>query len=101
MQIMITDYSNNLGIDNNKLSIDEFKNKLNEECKEVCEETDTIKLAYELLDVIQIAIGLLVVLVDKHGLNLKLVLQRHIKKLRSRGWHFKNIINFQILDWRE
>lgn len=101
MQIMVTDYSDKLGIDNNKLSLSEFKNKLNEECKEVMEEIDTLKLAYELLDVIQIAVGMLFMLVDKQGLNLKLAIQKHFKKLRGRGWRFKKMITFQILDWRE
>lgn len=101
MQIMITDYSNNLGIDNSKLDIKDFKNKLKEECEEVMEENNTEKLAYELLDVIQVCIVCLHILVDKQGLNLKRAIQKHMKKLRNRGWHFSKMLVFQILDWRE
>lgn len=101
MQIMVLSHSDKAGIDNNKLTIQEFKNKLSEEFKETLKENDTEKLASELLDVIQVCIGCLHLLVDKHGLNLKLAMQNHLKKLKHRGWKIKKMINFQVLDWRE
>lgn len=101
MQIMITDYSDNLGIDNNKLNIEDFKNKLLEEVNEVVNAKSAKELASEVFDVMQVCTSILEYLVVNKGLKLKLEVNRHIKKLKSRGWKFKKMIIFQVHDWME
>lgn len=101
MQIMVTDFNKKLGIDNNKLNIDDWKRKLVEEVNEVVNAKNTIEVAEEVLDVIQVCTSILFYLTNKKGLKLRLALNKHIKKLRARGWKFKKMIVFQIHDWRE
>ena len=73
--------------------------KLLEETKEVLEaiqENDKEHVAEEVLDVIQVAIGMLDTL-EEEGNSLKQMICKHLKKLRKRGWKSKKLIILQIV----
>ncbi|MCC5425562.1 MazG nucleotide pyrophosphohydrolase domain-containing protein [Clostridium botulinum] len=75
--------------------------KLVEETKEVLEaiqEKDKEHIAEEVLDVIQVAIGMLDTL--EEGQSLKQMICKHLKKLRKRGWRSKKLIVFQVFNWK-
>ncbi|NEZ46134.1 hypothetical protein FDF74_02775 [Clostridium niameyense] len=75
--------------------------KLLEETKEVLEaiqEKDKEHVAEEVLDVIQVAIGMLDTL-EGEGYSLKHMIFNHLKKLRKRGWKSKKLIIFQVFNW--
>lgn len=75
--------------------------KLVEETKEVLEaiqEGDKEHIAEEVLDVIQVAIGMLDTL-EEEGYSLKKSICKHLKKLRKRGWKTKKLIVFQVFNW--
>lgn len=102
MQIVITGESKGLGIDNNKASIETFKKKLTEECQEVTEEVDNLKLVYELLDVIQVSMAMIYQICKRNALDFKSLLFKHNKKLDKRGWKAEKIITFKIFNnWRD
>ncbi|WP_243152592.1 hypothetical protein [Clostridium sporogenes] len=67
--------------------------KLVEETKEVLE-----AIQEEVLDVIQVAIGMLDTL-EEEGYSLKQRICKHLKKLRKRGWKTKKLIVFQVFNW--
>lgn len=75
--------------------------KLLEETKEVLEaiqEKDKEHVAEEVLDVIQVAIGMLDTL-EGEGYSLKHMICTHLKKLKKRGWKSKKLIIFQVFNW--
>lgn len=93
--------SDKLGIDNNTATLDQFIAKFIEEYSEVrCAflNGDMNNMQEELFDTIQVCIGMLDKL-DKEGLSLRNGLNKHHKKLVSRGWTSKKMINFTINDW--
>ncbi len=76
--------------------------KLLEETKEVLEaiqEENKEHIAEEVLDVIQVAIGMLDTL-EEEGYSLKERICKHLKKLRKRGWRSKKLIVFQVFNWK-
>lgn len=76
--------------------------KLLEETKEVLEaiqENDKEHVAEEVLDVIQVAIGMLDTL-EEEGNSLKQMIFKHLKKLRKRGWKSKKLIILQVFNWK-
>lgn len=75
--------------------------KLTEEVLEVLDaiqENNKEHVAEEVLDVMQVAIGMLDTL-EEEGQNLKHMLCKHLKKLRRRGWKSKKLIIFQVFNW--
>ena len=101
MRMMILDRSRKLGIDNDKATYSDYILKFIEEAYEVVNAYDfgdMVNLQEELFDTIQICIGMLDRL-DKDGLSLITGLNKHHKKLVSRGWESKKMINFTINDW--
>ena len=71
----------------NKISIDELYNKLDEEVKEVASAillNDIENLAEELLDVMQVVKGI----AHKYNIDLDANIEKHNKKLLSRGHKF-------------
>ncbi|AJE10839.1 phosphoribosyl-ATP pyrophosphohydrolase family protein [Clostridium botulinum CDC_1436] len=75
--------------------------KLVEETKEVLEaiqEGDKEHVAEEVLDVIQVAIGMLDTL-EEERYSLKKMICKHLKKLRKRGWKTKKLIILQVFNW--
>ena len=103
MQMMVLDRSRQLEIDNNELDIRTMLDKLYEESLEVqtaLDNRDFLNLQEELFDTIQVCIGILDKL-DREGLSLRTGLNKHHKKLVSRGWTSKKMINFTINDWEE
>lgn len=101
MQMMVLDRSRQLGIDNNKATLNDFMNKLAEEIEEVrwgliLEDMDNLQ--EELFDTIQVCIGMLNKL-DKEGLSIRNGLNKHHKKLVARGWTSRKMINFTVNDW--
>jgi len=103
MQMMVLDRSKQLEIDNSIANWDCFMEKFGEEGCEVyraIENKDMVNLQEELFDVIQVCIGMLDKL-DREGLSFRNGLNKHHKKLVSRGWTSKKMINFTINDWRE
>lgn len=99
MQLMVL--SHNKNIDNNKMDIEQWKEKLLEETMEVIEAKNTKNITEEVLDVLQVCIGILDFLVEKKAVNIKAAVQRHLKKLRSRGWRAKKLIVFQVFRWMD
>lgn len=104
--------SKKLGIDNNKLTIEEFQKKLHEETRELDFEADKmryykdvdlkkyfearLKFGQELLDVIQIAIAGIKLLL-KDGIDLRILLFRHNRKLlKDREWEPDGVIKIDI-----
>nr|WP_209740800.1 MazG nucleotide pyrophosphohydrolase domain-containing protein [Clostridium tertium] len=80
---------------NRKDSYEEVSKKLRKEYKELQEaikEDDDVHIAEEVFDLIQVCIRILVILTKK-GFSLLQLSNRHNKKLVTRGWKHKNIIN--------
>ncbi|NFD54656.1 hypothetical protein EXN53_02995 [Clostridium botulinum] len=76
--------------------------KLAEETKEVLEavqEENKEHIAEEVLDVIQVAIGMLDTL-EEEKYSLKQMICKHLKKLRKRGWKNKKMIILQVFNWK-
>lgn len=76
-------------------SYEKVSRKLNEEYEELQEaikEDDDFHIAEEVFDLIQVCIRILVILVKK-GFDLTQLNNRHNKKLVTRGWKHKSIIN--------
>lgn len=76
--------------------------KLAEETKEVLEavqEENKEHIAEEVLDVIQVAIGMLDTL-EEEKYSLKQMICKHLKKLRKRGWKSKKMIILQVFNWK-
>nr|WP_053341125.1 MazG nucleotide pyrophosphohydrolase domain-containing protein [Clostridium botulinum] len=86
---------------NKKDTWEKQADKLLEETKEVLEaiqEKDKEHIAEEVLDVIQVAIGMLDTL-EEEGYSLKKMICKHLKKLRKRGWKTKKLIILQVFNW--
>lgn len=91
--------SHNSSIDNNKMTIDLFKDKLMEEANEVLEAKSTEHLAEEILDVVQVCIGMLDNLDNRKGLKIQAAVNKHLKKLSKRGWNIKKLILINPINW--
>lgn len=75
--------------------------KLLEETKEVLDaiqEKNKEHIAEEVLDVIQVAIGMLDTL-EEEGYSLNINIDKHLRKLTKRGWKTKKLIIFQVFNW--
>lgn len=73
--------------------------KLQEEFKEVKEaiiKGDKENTTEEILDLIQVSVGMLYTKVKTENMNLEKELNRHNRKLLGRGWKFKSKINIKI-----
>ncbi|NFB33173.1 nucleotide pyrophosphohydrolase [Clostridium botulinum] len=73
--------------------------KLQEEFKEVKEAiiaNDKENTTEEILDIIQVSVGMLYTKVKTENMDLEKELNRHNRKLLKRGWKFKSKINFYI-----
>lgn len=98
----VLDRSNKLGIDNNRLTMQDLIKKLEEETSEVrdaCENKNSIiEVARETLDVIQMCIAIL----DKaHGKGvdlLKINIEHKDKIISEREWIPKTGIEINILE---
>ncbi|EPY6430844.1 MazG nucleotide pyrophosphohydrolase domain-containing protein [Clostridium sporogenes] len=66
---------------------------------EAIQEGDKEHIAEEVLDVIQVAIGMLDTL-EEEKYSLKQIICKHLKKLRKRGWRSKKLIVFQVFNWK-
>lgn len=115
MKLFILNKSEKLGIDNNNLDIIKFGVLLKEEFKEVEFELEKvriyknyknesrvykIRLAQEILDVIQICIAGLVMLA-KDNIDIKLQLLKHNYKLiNDREWKYNKSLNISIQEER-
>ena len=97
MQLPVLSY--NSEIDNNKMTIELFKDKLIEETNEVIDAESTDHLAEEILDVIQVAIGMLDNLSNRKDLNVRAAVNKHLKKLNKRGWKIKRLILVNPINW--
>lgn len=95
MQLPVLDH--NKEIDNSKMTIEDWKNKLQEETKEVVQAKSTAELAEEVLDVVQVCIGIISYLIEKRGLKLKYEVNRHVKKLKNRGWKVRKWIMINVI----
>ena len=99
MQLMVL--SHNKNIDNNKLTIEQWKSKLQEEVAELIEAETTKDITEEVLDVLQVCIGIIDFLVEKKAVNIKAAIQKHLKKLSRRGWRAKKLIVFGVFEWMD
>lgn len=75
---------------------DKLKEEANEALFDIAEykdgKIDSYKLAGELMDVIQVAVGALDKLDGEDGdADIDVICQNHKSKLKGRGWEFKNI----------
>ncbi|NFQ87509.1 nucleotide pyrophosphohydrolase [Clostridium sporogenes] len=73
--------------------------KLQEEFKEVKEgiiANDKQNTTEEILDIMQVCIGMLDTQVKNKDIDLKEEVSKHNKKLVNRGWKFKKRIFFQV-----
>lgn len=74
--------------------------KLQEEFKEVSkaiELNDIENIAEEVLDVVQVCIGMLETLQETKNIDIRQEVGRHVKKLVERGWKDKGKILFQVI----
>ncbi|AUM89186.1 TPA: nucleotide pyrophosphohydrolase [Clostridium botulinum] len=73
--------------------------KLQEEFKEVKEailNNDKENTTEEILDLIQVSVGMLYTKVKTENMDLEKEINKHNRKLLKRGWEFKSKINFYI-----
>ncbi|MBN3352672.1 hypothetical protein CF087_18770 [Clostridium botulinum] len=102
MQLMILEYSTKLGIDNRKLTLENFVDKLQEEVTELKEavedKNNTNHIAEEAWDCLQMCVEILDKLESKHNVNLKASLNKHHKKIKERGWKAKKMVIFQVFN---
>ncbi|AUN25426.1 nucleotide pyrophosphohydrolase [Clostridium botulinum] len=73
--------------------------KLQEEFKEVKEAIingDKENTTEEILDLIQVSVGMLYTKVKTENMDLEKEINKHNRKLLKRGWEFKSKINFYI-----
>ncbi|MHB9909264.1 nucleotide pyrophosphohydrolase [Clostridium botulinum] len=73
--------------------------KLQEEFKEVKEAIingDKENTTEEILDIIQVSVGMLYTKVKTENMDLEKEINKHNRKLLKRGWEFKSKINFYI-----
>lgn len=74
--------------------------KLQEEFKEVSkaiELNDIENIVEEVLDVVQVCIGMLETLQETKNIDIRQEVSRHVKKLVQRGWKDKGKLLFQVI----
>ncbi|KGK88014.1 hypothetical protein [Clostridium sp. HMP27] len=97
MKLMVLSHNDNLKQDNNTWSWNDIKEKHQEEAAELIQaltEKDNYQIAEEVLDEIQVCIGILDKL-QRDGLNIEQMVLRHNKKLVNRNWKDKGVVNIQ------
>lgn len=95
---MILDKNQAQGIDNNQSCWNDISEKLKEEAAELNEAislNDKHKISEETLDVIQVCIRSLEKL-EKENINLDQIFALHNKKLLSRGWTCKGVVEICV-----
>lgn len=93
--MMILSHNNEINQDNNKWSFEEIAKKHLEESRELAEaliEEDTMHIAEEAFDQLQICIDVLDKL-ESLGVNIEQMCKRHNKKLVTRKWVDKGVVN--------
>ena len=98
LKLMVLDKNLNTGETNVNDDWELIMEKLCEEFMEVhaaISNKDDLNLSEELMDLIQVTIRGLVLL-QKDGMNIEEIFNRHNKKLIDRGWVERNIINITI-----
>ena len=93
--MMILSHNHEINQDNNKWSFEEIAEKHLEESKELAEalkENNTMHIAEEVFDQLQICIDVLDKL-ESLGVNIEQMCKRHNKKLVTRKWVDKGVVN--------
>ncbi|MBY6844629.1 nucleotide pyrophosphohydrolase [Clostridium botulinum] len=90
MHLMILDKEETLSEELLKLQ-EEFK-----EVKEAILNGDKENTTEEILDIIQVSVGMLYTKVKTENIDLEKEINKHNRKLLKRGWEFKSKINFYI-----
>lgn len=83
-------------------SLEKEADKMQEECEELIraiELKDKDNTLEEIWDVIQVAVGMLYTLQETENANIKISLQKHLKKLVDRGWKDKGEVLIQVIKW--
>lgn len=82
-----------------KLTYEDWKNKLVEECDELkiaLDSGDRTEIAEEALDVVQVCIGIIAKIVRK-GIRIDLAIFKHNKKLVNRDCKESAIVEFNVV----
>jgi phosphoribosyl-ATP pyrophosphohydrolase len=98
LKMMNLDKNKSLKLDHSIWTWNEILNKAKEEAKELTEaikDGDKAHIAEEVLDNIQINIGILDKL-HQEGINVNQEFLRHEKKLINRGWKSKGVIEIEV-----
>jgi NTP pyrophosphatase (non-canonical NTP hydrolase) len=97
MKLMILSHNDRLKQDNNKWSWADIGIKHIEESDELLEaiaEEDMRHIAEEVLDEIQVCVGILDKL-EREGINIEQIFLRHNEKLVNREWKGKGVVKIQ------
>jgi NTP pyrophosphatase (non-canonical NTP hydrolase) len=97
MELMILSHNDRLKQDNNKWNWTDISMKHKEESIELLEaiaKEDRHHIAEEVLDEIQVCVGILDKL-EREGINIQQIFLKHNKKLVNREWKGKGVVRIQ------